>query len=73
MDAELARRQLAKYVGTFRGRALLGPLPLPPAKGRADAPQVCNLWFDKARCAWAGLFLPARSVAILCRLTVFDR
>ena len=43
VDAELARRQRAKYVGTFRGRALLGPLPLPPAKGRADAAQVCNL------------------------------
>lgn len=43
VDADLARRQLAKYMGTFRGRALLGPLPLPPAKDRAGAAaQACS-------------------------------
>ncbi|KAK9825190.1 hypothetical protein WJX81_005269 [Elliptochloris bilobata] len=41
VDPAAARRQLQKYIGTFRGRALLGPLPLPPppAKGSDNAAQ----------------------------------
>ena len=49
VDPAAARQQLQKYMSTFRGRALLGPLPLPPVKaGSSDAgaAQVCPSGLD---------------------------
>ena len=43
MDPEAARRQLQKYMSTFRGRALLGPLPLPPAKAGSSGAGVAQV------------------------------
>ena len=43
VDPEAARRQLQKYMSTFRGRALLGPLPLPPAKAGSSGAGVAQV------------------------------
>lgn len=43
MDPEAARRQLQKYMSTFRGRALLGPLPLPPATAGSPGAGVAQV------------------------------
>jgi hypothetical protein len=40
VDPAAARRQLQKYVGTFRGRALMGPLPLPAPAAKGGAVKV---------------------------------
>ncbi len=40
VDPAAARRQLQKYMGTFRGRALMGPLPLPPPAAKGAAVKV---------------------------------